>query len=97
MITIIFLVLLFLLYVYISMNFMKKNQGKEGLMNQYSPINVNTDLSSNIYDNVLTNRTSSLFDQKYIEMNKEDVLLDMKYFNNASNIIFAYKAKNFGL
>ncbi len=97
MITIIFLVLLFLLYVYISMNYMKKNEVKEGLMNQYSPINVNTDLSSNIYDNVLTNRTSPLFDQKYLEMKKEDVLLDMKYFNNASNIIFAYKAKNFGL
>jgi hypothetical protein len=90
MFTIILLVLLFLLIAYIS------HKSREGLMNQYTPINV-TDENLNIYTDVLTNPSNSLFDQKYVEMNKEDVLLDMKYFNNATNILFAYKAKNFGI
>ncbi len=91
MITIILLVLLFLLFVYISI------KNREGLMNQYTPINVDSESRLNIYDDVLKNPSSPLFDQKFVEMNKDDVLLDMKYFNNATNIIFAYKAKNFGV
>ncbi len=97
MIKIFLLVLLFLLFVYISI------QQKEGLMNQYSPINVthkknddNSDDPTYIWKK-LTDTNSDLYDEKYTKMNEEDVLLDMKYFNNATNIIFAYQAKNIGI
>jgi hypothetical protein len=93
MIKIFLLVLLFLLIVY----FQRQKEEKEGLMNQYDPIDVSTDGSSNIYEDKLTNPSDSLYEPKYTEMDKNDVLLDMKYFNNATNIIFAYQAKNFGV
>jgi hypothetical protein len=97
MIKIFLLVLLFLLIVYISI------QKKEGLMNQYSPINVvhkknddGTEDPTYIWKK-LTDPNSDLYNEKYPNMNEEDVILDMKYFNNATNILFAYQAKNIGI
>jgi hypothetical protein len=97
MIKIFLLVLLFILIVYISI------QQKEGLMNQYSPINVtrkknddNSDDPTYIWKK-LTDTSSDLYDEKYTNMNEDDVLLDMKYFNNATNILFAYQSKNIGI
>ncbi len=91
MIAIFLLVILFLIFVYISI------RNREGLMAQYTPINVDSDSTENIYEDILTDSNNSLYDQKYVQMDKNDVLLDMKYFNNATNILFAYKAKNLGI
>ncbi len=97
MIKIFLLVLLFLLIVYISI------QQKEGLMNQYSPINVthkkNDDGNNDptYIWNKLNDPDSDIYDEKYAKMDEEDVLLDMKYFNNATSILFAYQARNIGI
>jgi len=92
MIKIVLLLLLFLLYVSIE---------REGLRN-YNPIlrdnkvygvNTNKNSPDNIY-NLLTipdKKTSSgktLYNKKYLDMAKSDIILDMQYFNNASYLIF---------
>lgn len=90
MITIFTLVLLFLFIVYLSI------QQKEGLMNQYNPINVSNESTGTFIWKKLTTPSDELYDDKYTKMNKDDVLLDMKYFNNATSILFAYQSKNIG-
>jgi hypothetical protein len=90
MITIFTLVILFLFIVYLSI------RQKEGLMNQYNPINVSNESNANYIWSKLTNPSDELYEDKYTKMNKDDVLLDMKYFNNATNILFAYQSKNIG-
>jgi hypothetical protein len=91
MITIFLLVLLFLFIVYLTIT------KKEGLTNQYKPINVTDETATDFIYKKLTQPTESLYEPKYLKMDRNDILLDMKYFNNASNIIFAYKAKNIGV
>ena len=92
MIKIVLLLLLFLLYVSIE---------REGLRN-YNPIlrdnkvygvNTNKNSPDNIYNLLITpdKKTpsgKSLYDKKYTDMAKSDIILDMQYFNNASYLIF---------
>ncbi len=101
MIKIALLLLLFLVYVYASVQ-------QEGLRN-YNPltevdpvtkkkniygVNVNQEDPDNIY-NLLVTPGKELYDQakdeertRYKNMTRSDVFLDMQYFNNASYLIF---------
>jgi hypothetical protein len=86
MIKIVLLLFLFLLYVSVQ---------REGLRN-YLPIyennriygvNVNYGDPNNIY-NKLKNPNDPLYDKKFETFSKQDVFLDMQYFNNASYLLF---------
>ena len=87
MIKILLLLLLFLVYVYISSQ-------KEGLRN-YMPIsrdgevygvNIIPNNPQHIYTR-LTNPTDPLYQERFTKYLRSDVILDMQYFNNASNLI----------
>jgi len=93
MIQIVLLLLLFLVYVYVSMN------RKEGLKD-FEPLNIDRtvfgvnvikDHPENIYK-VLTNPKHSLklYQPRFDRYNRSDVIIDMQYFNNASNILKRY-------
>lgn len=86
MIKIVLLLFVFLLYVSVQ---------KEGLRN-YLPIyennriygvNVNQGDPNNIYRRI-TNPKDELYDKKFQNFTKQDVFLDMQYFNNASYLMF---------
>jgi hypothetical protein len=86
MIEIALLLLLFLLYVSIE---------REGLRN-YMPIEANNKVygvnviknnPDHIY-NKLRDPTNPLYDQKFNNYAKSDIILDMQYFNNASYLMF---------
>lgn len=86
MIKIVLLLFLFLLYVSVQ---------REGLRN-YLPIRENGEVfgvnvirgdADNIY-NKLINPKDPLYDVKYTKYAKQDILLDMQYFNNASFLMF---------
>ena len=94
MIKIALLLLVFLVYVYASVQ-------KEGLRD-YNPITVvdpTTKLKTvygvnvvqgspeNIYT-LLTTPGNDLYDEKYTQMQSSDIILDMQYFNNASFLMF---------
>lgn len=95
MIKIVLLLLLFLLYAYIS-------RRREGLKN-YLPIvgkdtsgnekiygvNVIKDHENHIYLR-LTNPRDKLYQPRFKEYHRSDVILDMQYFNNASYLMQAY-------
>ena len=93
MIQIVLLLLLFLVYVYVSMN------TKEGLRdfepmnidNKVYGVNVIKDHKENIY-NVLTNpkHPLKLYEDRFERYNRSDIIIDMQYFNNASNIMKRY-------
>lgn len=78
---VIFLVL-FILLVYLI-------RSKEGLTNQYYPIPIDATNDLNIYTQ-MTDPANNLYDNKYTFMNKSDVLLDIAYFNNATDIIYKF-------
>jgi len=86
MIKIVLLLFVFLLYVSVQ---------KEGLRN-YLPIfekdqvygvNVSRGDPNNIY-NKLTNPKDPLYQEKFKGFSKQDVFLDMQYFNNASYLMY---------
>lgn len=80
LIKIVTLLLLFILIVYLS----KK---KEGLMNQYAPINIRKTDSDYIYKKMIT-QGDTLYDNKFTLMKEADVISDMSYFNNATSILY---------
>jgi hypothetical protein len=86
MIKIVFLLFLFLLYV---------SAHKEGLRN-YLPVvengtiygvNVLKDNPNHIYTKLMDPK-DPLYDEKYKQYPRQDIVLDMQYFNNASYIMF---------
>lgn len=80
LIKIVTLLLLFILIVYLS-------KRKEGLMNQYSPINIRKTDPDYIYKKMITTG-DTLYDSKFTVMKEADVISDMSYFNNATSIIY---------
>jgi hypothetical protein len=82
MIQIAILLLLFLLYAY----------HREGLRNSEPKKVGNTEYGVNpkeIYTILITkDHALNLYDEKYTGYVKSDVLLDMQYFNNATELLF---------
>ncbi len=74
-----------LLLLFIFIVFLTKK--KEGLMNQYSPINIRRSDNDYIYKK-MTTPGDELYDKKFTLMNEADVVTDMSYFNNASSILY---------
>jgi hypothetical protein len=92
MIQIVILLSLFLLYAYVSLQ-------KEGLQN-FMPIvkkgkvygvNIIKDNPEHIY-NRLINPKDPLYQNKFTHFLRSDVILDMKYFNNASYLMQSYNS-----
>ena len=80
LIKIIFLLLLFIFIVFLS----KK---KEGLMNQYNPINIKKTEPDYIATKLIT-PTDPLYNVKFTRMKESEIVSDMSYFNNATSILF---------
>jgi hypothetical protein len=80
LIKIVTLLILFLFIVFLSRN-------KEGLMNQYAPISIRKSESDYIYRKMVTSG-DPLYDVKFTLMKEADVVSDMSYFNNATNILY---------
>ena len=92
MIKIVLLLILFLIYVYVSTQ-------KEGLKN-YQPIvrdnkvygvNVVKGNKNHIY-NRLIDPKDPLYQERFKSYHRSDVILDMQYFNNASYLMQSYNA-----
>ena len=95
MIKIVLLLLLFLLYAYIS-------RRREGLKNYLPIVGEDTEGKEKIYGvNVikdhenhihsrLINPKDKLYQARFEEYHRSDVILDMQYFNNASYLMQAY-------
>jgi hypothetical protein len=80
LIKIVGLLLLFILIVFLT----KK---KEGLMNQYSPITIKKSDADYIYRKMVT-PDDILYNVNFTTMNESEIVSDMAYFNNASNILY---------
>ena len=81
-IKIVIFLILFVLLVYLI-------RRKEGLTNQYYPIPIDTMNQLNIYTQ-MTDPANTLYDKKYTSMDESDVLLDIAYFNNATDLIYKF-------
>jgi hypothetical protein len=81
LIKIVILLLLFILIVIIS-------RKKEGLIVTNTPINIRKNDEDYIY-NAMTQPSGIYYDTNFIGLKESDVVSDMAYFNNASNILYS--------
>jgi hypothetical protein len=83
MIAILLVLIIFVIYVYLT-------RLTEGLKNQYEPISVNNDLLDPLFTR-LTKLDDKFYDPKYSEFLYEDIKMDMQYFNNTSALLWKLK------